>query len=237
MSTPRHQPLPVRSRPMTASLVDRYCLPPDEIESSSLAQVRAVTPELEAWPEGERLVARRMIYSCGDPSIAGQIRIQPDAVDEGVRALRRGAAVVTDVRMVEVALDRTRLGRFGCPVSCLIDDPDVAARARAARLPRAVVAMRSLRSHLDGAVVVIGNAPTALLALLDLMDAREVRPAVIVATPVGFVAAAESKDELVARPYPSITLLGRRGGSALAAAATNALLRLATSHEERHDRR
>lgn len=222
----RRQPLN-DSQPLAVSLVECYCLPPSDIEAASLAQVRALTPELEAMPEGERLVTRRMIYACGDPSIAAQIRIHPRAVAAGVTALRAGATVVTDVRMVEAGLDRTRLGRLGCAVACLIDDAEIAARARAAGLPRAVLAMRALQPALDGAVVVIGNAPTALLALLDLADAAEVRPAVIIGLPVGFVAAAESKDELVARPYPFITLVGRRGGSPLAAAAANALLRLA----------
>lgn len=209
------------------SLVERYVLPPDEIEAASLAQVCEVTPELDELPEGDRFLARRMIYACGDPSIAPFIRVHPAAVAASVQALSAGKSVVTDIRMVEAGLDRGRIGRLGCHVRCLIDDPGVAEQARAAGLPRAVVAMRALRPVLEGAVVVIGNAPSALLALLDMIDRNEARPAVIIGFPVGFVSAAESKDELVARTCPYVTLLGRRGGSAIAAAASNALLRLA----------
>jgi precorrin-8X/cobalt-precorrin-8 methylmutase len=203
------------------SLVERYALPPGEIEALSLQRVRATL----GGPAGA--IVERMVYAAGDPALAAQIHVHPDATAAGVAALRAGKPVVTDVRMVAVAVNQSALAALGGTLHCAIDDPAVAAAAQAAGLPRAVLAMRSLAGQLDGGVAVIGNAPTALLALLDLVDAGEVRPALIIGTPVGFVAAAESKQELMARAVPYITVAGTRGGSALAAAAVNALLRLA----------
>lgn len=215
------------------TLVERYVLPPDEIESLSLRRVEAALGEATSWPEAERQIVQRMVYAAGDPTIAPLIRIHPAAVADGIRALRDGRSIVVDVRMVEVGLSRTLTERLGCRIHCAIDAPAVSAQARVRGVPRAVVAMRALQREAHEGVVVIGNAPTALLSLLDLVDAGEIRPALIIGTPVGFVAAAESKLELAARSIPFIIIEGTRGGSALAAAATNALLRLATSDDRR----
>lgn len=216
------------SRP---TLVDRYVLPPEEIEQRSLQQVAAALGPLSSGSTAERQVIQRLVYAAGDASIAPLIRCHPEAISAGLAALRSGQPIVVDVRMVEVGLDQGLVHRLGCPVHCAIDDRTVAREARNQGLPRAVLAMRALAPRAQRAVVVIGNAPTALLALLDLIDAGEVQPALIVATPVGFVAAAESKAELVARRTPYVTIEGTRGGSALAAAAVNALLRLAVAWE------
>lgn len=209
------------------TLVARYALPPGEIERRSLALVDAALCERFPAP-AERLAASRIAYAAGDTALADAIRISAGAIEAGVAALRRAAPIVTDVRMVAAGLDRTRMERLGCPVYCAIDAPEVRTAAATSGLPRAAEAMRSLEDKLDGALVAIGNAPTALLALLDLVDGGTVRPALVVGVPVGFVAAAESKEELTQRSIPYVTLLGTRGGSPLAAAAVNALLRLAT---------
>jgi precorrin-8X/cobalt-precorrin-8 methylmutase len=217
---------------MRGRLVDRYALPPAEIEALSLSRVRAALGPDGAEAGAGRPLVERMVYAAGDPALAGAIRVHARAVAAGVAALRRGCAIVADVRMVEVALDRARAARLGCVVRCAIDDPAVAAAARVRCLPRALVAMEALAAELDGGVAVVGNAPTALLGLLDLVDGGKARPALIVGTPVGFVAAAEAKEELVARDVPFVTVVGTRGGSAVAAAATNALLRLAEAYAE-----
>lgn len=220
----------------TATLVERYVLAPDEIEKRSLRRVAAALDAATPWPEAERQIVQRMVYAAGDPTIAPLIRIHPRAVAGGTQALRDRCPIVADVRMVEVGLNRALTARLGCPIHCAIDAPAVVAEAREQGLPRAVLAMRALKREAHDGVVVIGNAPTALLSLLDLVDAGETRPALIVGTPVGFVAAAESKIELAARDIPYILIEGTRGGSALAAAATNALLRLAASDGvARHD--
>jgi|GEM_PF-70978 len=220
-----------RRQASTVSLVSRYALPPEEIESLSLRRVRAALSENEPL-EPEQQIVHRIVYAAGDPTLAPRVRIHPDAVAAGVGALRRGRPIVVDVRMVEAGLNRRMIAQLGCPVHCGIDLPEVATEARLLGLPRAVVAMRRLSSEMNDGIVVIGNAPTALLSLLDLVDAGQARPALIVGVPVGFVAATESKAELVARAVPFVTIEGTRGGSALAAAATNALLRLAFNPEK-----
>src|SRR4051794_36174437 len=209
------------------TLVERFALPPDEIEALSLTRVDVAVGSLAEWGERERGIVRRLVYASGDPSIAERVRIHPSAIDAGVAALHGGCALAVDVRMVEVALDRTSLRKLGCEAHCAIGIPEVAVVAKQARLPRAVIAMRALATQLDGGIAVIGTAPTALLAVLDMVDAGAARPALIVGTPVGFVAAAESKAELTDRAVPFITIEGTRGGAALAATTVNALLSLA----------
>jgi precorrin-8X/cobalt-precorrin-8 methylmutase len=174
-----------------------------------------------------RRVAVMMLYATGDPDLAGSIRVHPGAVAAGLAALRGGRPIVTDVRMVAAAVESERLGRLGVTVRCAIDHPGAAARATARGITRAAAAMELLVPELEGALVAIGNAPTALLALLDAVDAGRAHPALIVGTPVGLVAAAESKEELMARTVPYVTVLGTRGGSAIAAAAVNAIVRIA----------
>lgn len=211
----------------SGGLLARFGLPPQEIEARSLAIVEAALDGAAVRNSGERFVLTRMAYAAGDLDLARLVRFHPEAVPAGVRALQGGATLVTDVRMALAALDRDRCSRLRCPTSCAIDGPSVAEAARRRGVARAAVAIEVAAAHLEGGIAVIGNAPTALLALLDLVDAGAVRPALIIGTPVGFVAAQESKEELCARSVPYITVLGTRGGSAVAAAAANALLRLA----------
>ncbi len=204
----------------------RYGLAPEVIEVRSFEIVEGLLPTV-AWSEEERRVAVRVIHAAGDPSLAADLRFSPGAVCAGVAALRAGRPIFTDVGMVAAGISRALAGRLGSTVRCLLEAPGVADLAAAEGTTRAAAAVRLAASDLGGAVVAVGNAPTALLALLDLIDAGAPAPALIVGMPVGFVSAAESKAELAARRAPHITLLGTRGGSPLAAAAVNALLRLA----------
>jgi precorrin-8X/cobalt-precorrin-8 methylmutase len=230
------------------TLLARYGLPPSEVEARSLALVEQLAGPALPTETNARRVAVMMLYAAGDPGLAHQIRIQPRAVSEGVAALRGGSGIVTDVRMVAAAVERERLAGLGSEVVCALDQPDAERVAREAGLTRAAAAIELLtspsvgqaasvgqargpapmRRGLDDGVVVIGTAPTALLTLLDAVDQGRARPALIIGTPVGLVAASEAKDELIKRPIPYVTVLGTRGGSAMAAAALNALLRLAT---------
>lgn len=209
------------------SLVQRYALPPDEIEPLSRRRLQAAVRLPEGLTPEQAEIAARIVYATADPSLATLVRFHPDAVAAGVAALRAGRPIIVDVKMVRAGLDRRHAGRLGCRILCAIDEPVVAQRARAAGLPRAVEAMRALAPRMDGAAVVIGNAPTALLAVLDLVDAGAATPAVIIGAPVGFVAAAEAKAELTARRVPYVTLEGARGGTPVAVAAVNTLLRFA----------
>ena len=211
------------------TLVEKYALLPEEIDRQSLVMVAdSLQGDAAAarLPEAERYVLHRIVRAEGDPAIAADVRFSDGAVDAALASLRDVRRVVTDVRMVQVGISRAALGRRGVETACLIDAPEVAERARREGTTRSVAAVRELAPQMDGAVLAIGNAPTALLALLDLIDAGQVSPAAVIGMPVGFVACPESKAELAARNVPHITILGRRGGSSAAAATVNALLDL-----------
>ncbi len=203
--------------------MDRYGLPPVEIEARSLQLVEGAIPACSGWTSEARDVVKRMVYAAGDLALAGLAHVHPDAVDAGLEAIRAGAPIVCDVRMVA-----TGLRACANPVRVAVST-DFSTDATAAGITRAAAGMRQLASDLEGGLAVIGNAPTALLALLDMVDAGICQPALIIGVPVGFVAAAESKQELMKRATPFITVEGSRGGSPVAAAAMNALLLLAGS--------
>lgn len=194
---------------------------PEDIERQSMEIVeRFLPPSLEISAD-ERLVVKHIVHAGGDPQLASLVRFSPGAVSSGLSAVAKGSPVFTDVRMVAVGINR-RLAE-ACPVSCAMDEteglkPDTTLAA---------AAMRHLGKRLNGAIVAIGNAPTALLALLELVDNDGVRPALVVGMPVGFVQAKESKAGLMKRDIPYVTIAGTRGGSALAVAAVNALLKIA----------
>lgn len=176
-------------------------------------------------PAGE--VVRRVVHAVGNPDIAALMRFHPQAVAAGLAALKEGASLFTDVRMVKVGVNKTLLEELGGEAVCLIAHPEVRAEAEATGLTRAIVAVRSYRQSLPGSIVAIGNAPTALEEVLDLVE-QGVRPALIIGAPVGFVGAAESKARLLGADIPFITLIGPQGGSSIAVAVVNALLALAS---------
>ena len=213
------------------SLVKKYALTPDEIERESLKRVEASLLDGSSWSAAERYVVCRIVRAEGDPAIADAVRFSPGAVERGIEALRGGAEVVTDVRMVEVGISKALLSNMGVGTRCRIDTPQVASRAQKENTTRSVAAMRELAPYMDGAVVAVGNAPTALLALLDLVGEGQATPALVIGMPVGFVACAESKEELVRSSLPYISVWDRRGGSSAAAATVNALLSLAAQTE------
>ncbi len=208
------------------SLVEKYALLPDEIDRESLKMVQASLPVGLRMSPREHYVLCRIVRAEGDPGIAADVRFSEGAVEAGLGCLRTSRPVVTDVRMVEMGISKALLKDAGVQTRCAIDAPEVAARAGMEGTTRSVAAIRELAPQIDGAVCAIGNAPTALLALLDLVDEGKASPALVIGMPVGFVACAESKDELVKRNVPYITVLGRRGGSSAAAATVNALLDL-----------
>ncbi|MBM2825987.1 MAG: Precorrin-8X methylmutase [Dehalococcoidia bacterium] len=212
------------------TLVERYALGPEAIEAKSFQIVADLLPPLDCSLQ-ERQVITRVVHATGDPAVAASVRFHPQAVAAGMEALRRGATIFTDVRMVQMGITREVTSGFGCQVRCAIDDPEVAAKAKEWGTTRAIAAMRHFADDLSGSIVAIGNAPTALLALLDMVDAGQARPALIVGVPVGFVASAESKAELMRRNIPFISVEGYRGGSPVAAAIINALYHLARPAE------
>lgn len=209
------------------TLLQKYGLTPDEIERRSLEMVEAAMPPTPHLTANERYVLGRIVRAEGEPQIVDSVRFSEGAVKDGITAIRNGATIVTDVRMVEVGTSKALLRRAGNPITTKIDAPSVAERAKREGITRSAAAIRELTAEIDGAVVAVGNAPTALLALLDSVDEGKASPALIIGMPVGFVACAEAKDELAKRSARHITILGNRGGSSAAAATLNALLSLA----------
>ncbi len=200
-----------------------YIRDANEIYRNSFAIIRAEA-NLEVLPQDVAKVVVRLIHSCGMTDIVTDIGYSPTAVQSGRTALAAGASILCDCRMVAEGITRKRLPANN-QVICTLNEPTVPEFAQKLGTTRSAAALELWRSHLPGAVVAIGNAPTALFRLLEMLDQGAPKPAVILGFPVGFVGAAESKAALAqdSRDVPFLTLHGRRGGSAIAAAAVNAL--------------
>ncbi|MHA6795072.1 precorrin-8X methylmutase [Pseudonocardia bannensis] len=193
-----------------------------EIYRQSFATIRAEA-DLSGLPPEVAYVAVRMIHACGQVDLVGDIGFSPGVVTAARDALRAGAPILCDAMMVASGITRARLPRDNA-VICTLRDPRVPDLAAELGNTRSAAALELWREHLDGAVVAIGNAPTALFHLLDMIDAGAPRPAAILGVPVGFIGAAESKQALSERTdLEHLVVHGRRGGSAITAAAVNAL--------------
>ncbi|OQW37712.1 MAG: precorrin-8X methylmutase [Nitrospira sp. HN-bin3] len=175
-------------------------------------------------------VVRRVIHATADFEFKALMRFHPDAVRAGVAALQGGCPLLVDVKMIAAGLNEERLSAYGCRVHSFISDEDVIATAKANNSTRAVEAMRKAHrlNLLNGAIVAIGNAPTALLEVARLIREEAAKPALVIGVPVGFVSAAESKDVTLELPTPFIVAQGRKGGSPIAVAIIHALLLLST---------
>ena len=193
------------------------------IYRQSFATIRAEA-DLAALPADVSRVAVRMIHACGMVDLVRDLAFTPGVVARAREALRAGAPVLCDVRMVASGVTRKRLPADN-EVLCTLYDPSVPELAAKLGTTRSAAALELWRDRLEGAVVAIGNAPTALFRLLEMIEEGAPRPAAVIGVPVGFVGAAESKDALAAHPsgLEHLVVRGRRGGSAIAAAALNAL--------------
>ena len=196
---------------------------PSAIYAQSFATVRKEA-RLERFPAGMQELAIRLIHACGMVEVADRLAFSQGAFEAGARALAAGAPILCACEMVAAGVIRRNLPRDN-PVIVTLNDPSVPGLARAIGNTRSAAAVQLWDAHLDGAVVAVGNAPTALFHLLERIDAGGAKPACILGFPVGFVGAAESKAELAANPRGCefVALRGRRGGSAIASAAVNAL--------------
>jgi len=193
------------------------------IYRKSFATIRAEA-DLARFSADEEPIVVRMIHAAGLVGLEAHIRFTPGMARAARGALLGGAPILCDARMVSEGITRARLPANNA-VICTLDDPAVPAFAQAMHNTRSAAALELWRPHLDGAIVAIGNAPTALFHLLNMLEDRECpRPAAIIGCPVGFVGAAESKAALMAAsPAPALTVEGRLGGSAITVAAVNAL--------------
>lgn len=205
------------------------------IEHSSFAIVDAEAGAHAQYSDLQWPLVRRMIHATADFEFNGLTEFHPDAMQAGLSAIAAGAPIVADVEMICVGLSQPRLAHFGVQTHQFISDADVIAAAKQAGTTRAVQAIRKAQrlGLLDGAIVGVGNAPTALLEVIRLIAEEGVRPALIVGMPVGFVSAAESKDA-VARcdDVPWVITRGRKGGSTLVVSAIHAMLALAEAAEK-----
>jgi precorrin-8X/cobalt-precorrin-8 methylmutase len=193
------------------------------IYEKSFATIRAEA-NLAILPTDLETVAVRLIHACGMTDIVNDLAYSVGAAALGRKALAQGAPILCDAQMVANGVTRKRLPAHN-EVICTLNDPDVAAIAQSLQNTRSAAALELWRGHMGGAVVAIGNAPTALFRLLEMLEEGAPKPALILGFPVGFVGAIESKAALaqIDHGIPFITLHGRRGGSAMAAAAVNAI--------------
>ncbi|MBT6094564.1 MAG: precorrin-8X methylmutase [Rhodospirillaceae bacterium] len=201
-----------------------YLRDPDEIYRQSFATLRAEA-DFSALPSGLVPIAERVIHACGMPEALNQLAWGGDPAMAGREALKAGASILVDAEMVGAGIMKNRLPADN-QVVCTLNDPRTPDLAKAMHTTRSAAALDLWDDHLAGAVVVFGNAPTALFRLLERLAGGAPTPALILGFPVGFVGAAESKDALIehASGTPFVTMKGRLGGSAMAAAALNALL-------------
>ena len=195
----------------------------NEIYRKSFATIRSEA-NLSILPTNLEVVAVRLIHSCGMTDIVSDLAYSENVVQIARDALKNGAKILCDAQMVANGVTRKRLPANN-PVICTLNEPEVPELAKQIGNTRSAAAMELWRSHIEGAVVAIGNAPTALFRLLEMLDQGLPKPAVILGFPVGFVGAIESKAALAenSRGVPFLTIHGRRGGSAMCAAALNAL--------------
>lgn len=192
------------------------------IYARSFAMIRAES-ELSRWSGAAERVVVRMIHACGMTDLPKDVEMSQNFAEAGEAALKAGAPILCDVRMVADGVTRARLPANN-PVVCTLGDPRVPALAQELGTTRSAAAMELWREHLPGSVVAVGNAPTALFRLLELLDEGVAPPAAVIGIPVGFVGAAESKEALARDGrVPFVVVHGRRGGSAMTAAAINAL--------------
>jgi len=208
------------------NLLETYSLPPGDIEAQSFSIIGGLLPDLK-FPPRELQVVTRIVHTSGEPEMARQILFHPESIDTAIKTIQQGKDIFTDVHMVAAGINSKLAATFGCQIHCALDAPRENGKTPG-DMTRTAAAMRSLGHKLDGSLVAIGNAPTALLTLLDMIDEGKTKPAIIIGMPVGFVAASEAKMELAKRETPFITIKGKRGGSAVTAATVNALMLLAT---------
>mgnify|MGYP004443160691 FL=1 len=196
---------------------------PADIEKRSFEIITELLGDRKLPPENE-LVIKRAIHTTADFDYADNLVFSPGAVHRGIEALKGGCDIVTDTQMAKAGINKSILGKLGGEVHCFMSDEDVAAEAKTRGITRAIVSMEKAARLCKPCIFAIGNAPTALLAIKELMDLGKLTPELIVGVPVGFVNVVESKELILASEVPHIVARGRKGGSNVAAAIINAML-------------
>ncbi|MEH2956352.1 precorrin-8X methylmutase [Candidatus Merdisoma sp. JLR.KK006] len=196
---------------------------PEEIEARSM---EIITKELNGrtWPEPEFSIVKRCIHTSADFDYGDNLCFSQGAAALGVKALKDGVSIVTDTRMAASGINKKRLGEYGGEVHCFMDAPDVAEEAKKRGCTRAAVCMERAAALHENLIIAVGNAPTALIRLYELIQAGEIRAVLIIGAPVGFVNVVEAKELIMTAGVPYIVPRGRKGGSNIAATICNALL-------------
>ena len=196
---------------------------PMDIEKRSFEIITQLLGDTPMEPENEPVI-KRVIHTSADFDYAQNLVFSPGAVQIGLEALKSGCDIVTDTQMAKAGINKTALGKLGGTVHCFMSDEDVAREAKQRGVTRATVSMERAAALDKRCIFAIGTAPTALIAIKELMDAGKLHPALIIGVPVGFVNVVESKELIIASEVPHIVARGRKGGSNVAAAICNALL-------------
>ena len=195
---------------------------PEEIEALSFKIIDKEAPphhfSFDQWS-----IVRRMIHTSADFEYVKSVRFHKHAIARGLEAIKNGENIITDTNMARVGIRKSDLERFGTQVKCFMADPEVGRIALKTGITKAKAAVDAAISDMENGIYVVGNAPTALLRLIELVKRKKAKPALIIGLPVGFVNAAESKANLIEMDYPYISNIGRKGGSNIAASVVNAL--------------
>lgn len=196
---------------------------PKDIEKRSFEIITELLGSRRLDPENEPVI-KRVIHTTADFDFADSLVFSPHAVEQGLCALRAGCDIVTDTQMAKAGISKPALEKLGGRVHCFMSDADVAQEAQKRGLTRAAVSMERAAALQKPCIFAVGNAPTALLRLRELIDDGRLAPALVIGVPVGFVNVIESKEQILSASVPHIVARGRKGGSAVAAAICNALL-------------
>ena len=204
---------------------------PQDIEKRSF---EIITEELgtRAFPDGIAEVVKRVIHTTADFDYAQSLCFTPDAVARGVAALRQGVPIVTDTNMAKSGISHKMAEKFGCLLNCYMADEGVAKEAASRETTRAVVSVEKAAKDNPGCIMVVGNAPTALMRIRELYDEGTFAPRLVIGVPVGFVNVVEAKEEIIESGMPYIVARGRKGGSNVAAAIMNALFYMAADDDK-----
>lgn len=196
---------------------------PMDIEKQSFSIITQLLGDTRLDPEQDAVI-KRVIHTTADFDYVQNLAFSEHAVEKGIAALKQGCDIVTDTQMAKAGINETILGKLGGQVHCFMSDPDVAQEAKERGITRAIVSMERAASLSKPCIYAIGNAPTALVSLKELILAGKLHPALIIGVPVGFVNVVESKEQILSLDVPYIVARGRKGGSNVAAAICNAML-------------
>ena len=199
---------------------------PEQIEEKSFRLIEERVPP-HSFDQKEWTIVRRMIHATVDFDLVHDTKFHPEAISKGIAALRKGAPIITDTKMVKAGISLKRLRKYKTKTLCAISHPEVIKEAKLSGKTRASVAMQKMSSLMGGSIIAIGNAPTALFEVLELAEKESQVPLLIVGVPVGLVGASESKEIIMKKDIPYITVRGEKGGSPLAVSIINGLAVLA----------